>query len=519
VDVFPIGAISHNLEGKELAELYDMKQAGAIAFSDGNKSINDDGFMSRALQYAKGFDALLMVYPENKSIAGKSQINESRTSVLLGMKGIPALAEEMHISRDIFLAEYHNAPIHIHTISTAGSVALIKRAKRDGIRISCDVAAHHLVFTEDLLQDFDSNYKVKPPLRSKADIKALIAGLKDGTIDAVSAQHRPQEIEFKNVEFEIAAYGIIALQTALPMLVKAGLDAQQIASKLAIGPRAVLGLPAAVIRENEDANFTVFNLQQEWVYNATSNYSKSSNSPLLNQTLKGKVNLVYNNRQYKVQSALVAALDKFAEKAGQDASVLKQALFTVFDGEAGFLEKVDAFDAAFDDYPVFDPLREVLFDLLMINFFAVDVQVLEDDYLESEEWEKIEDDTIDRGTELLNLLMYINECHTEGIKPALDDFLKEFLLVEEDEFQDEFEIYEDLISNQQLVESSIEDICSHAAMIDLGEEMEDLFVPFMVFFHQPKATEEALKELEAFSGNAEFDLAVYSLVSTFNANK
>ena len=300
VDVFPIGAISQNLEGKELAELYDMKKAGAIAFSDGNKSINDDGFMSRALQYAKGFDGLLMVYPENKSIAGKSQINESKASVLLGMKGIPALAEEMHISRDIFLAAYHDAPIHINTISTAGSVALIKKAKKDGIKISCDVAAHHLVFTEELLNDFDSNYKVKPPLRSKIDVKALLAGLKDGTIDAISAQHRPQEIEFKNVEFEIASYGIIALQTALPLLVKAGLDAQQIAAKLAVGPRQVLGLPASIIGENEEANFTVFNLQEEWQYNSTTNYSKSSNSPLLNQTLKGKVNLVYNNRQYQV---------------------------------------------------------------------------------------------------------------------------------------------------------------------------------------------------------------------------
>ena len=221
----------------------------------------------------------------------------------------------------------------------------------------------------------------------------------------------------------------------------------------------------------------------------------------------------------KVQNALVAALDKFAESAGEDASALKDTLFTVFDSEIGFLEKVDAFDTAFDDYPVFDELREVLFDLLMINFFAVDVQSLEEDYLESEEWEKIEDETIDRGTELLNLLMYINECHTEGIKPALDDFLKEFLLVEEDEFQDEFEIYEDLISNQQLVESSIEDICSHAGMIDLGEEMEELFIPFMVFFHQPKATEEALKDLDTFSENPEFDLSVYALLSAFNASK
>ncbi len=245
MDVFPVGAISLDLEGKELAELYDMQQAGAVAFSDGEKPVKDDGFMSRALQYAKGFNGLLMVFPENRSIAGKAQVNESKTSVLLGMQGVPALAEEMQICRDIYLADFHDAPIHIHNISTAGAVALIKKAKRDGVKITCDVAAHHLVFTEELLLDFDSNYKVKPPLRGKADVKALINGLKEGTVDAISAQHRPQEIEHKDVEFGIAAYGIIALQTALPLLVKAGLTATQIAAKLAIAPRRILNLPVA----------------------------------------------------------------------------------------------------------------------------------------------------------------------------------------------------------------------------------------------------------------------------------
>lgn len=297
VDVLPIGAVSRDLEGKELAEMYDMQQAGAVAFSDGNKPICDDGFMSRALQYIKGFSGLLMVHPENKSISGKSQINESKTSVLLGMKGVPALAEEMHISRDIFLATYHEAPLHISNISTAGSVALIKKAKKDGLKISCDVAAHHLVFTEELLNDFDSNYKVKPPLRGKSDVKALINGLKDGTIDAVCSQHRPQEIEFKAVEFEIAAYGIIALQTVLPLMLKAGLDATQIAEKLAINPRKLLNLEVPVIAENEVANFTVYHPTQEWEYNATNNQSKSANSPLLNKKLTGKVQLVYNNKQ------------------------------------------------------------------------------------------------------------------------------------------------------------------------------------------------------------------------------
>jgi len=298
VDVLPVGAISQNREAKELAELFDMQQAGAVAFSDGDKALQDDGFMSRALQYAKGFDALLMVYPENKSIAGKSQINESKNSVLLGMKGLPALAEEMHIARDIFLASYNETKIHISNISTAGAVALIRKAKKDGVQVSCDVTAHHLVFTEELLSDFDSNYKVKPPLRGKADVKALIAGLKDGTIDAITSQHRPEEIEFKNVEFEIAHYGIIALQTVLPLLLKAGLDVALIAEKLAINPRKLLNLAVPVVEEGSEANFTVFNTTEKWLYNSASNHSKSANSPLLGTELTGKVTLVYNNNQH-----------------------------------------------------------------------------------------------------------------------------------------------------------------------------------------------------------------------------
>ncbi len=298
VDVLPVGAISQNREAKELAELFDMQQAGAVAFSDGDRALQDDGFMSRALQYAKGFDALLMVYPENKSIAGKSQINESKNSVLLGMKGLPALAEEMHITRDIFLASYNETKIHISNISTAGAVALIRKAKKDGIQVSCDVTAHHLVFTEELLNDFDSNYKVKPPLRGKADVKALLAGLKDGTIDAITSQHRPEEIEFKNVEFEIAHYGIIALQTVLPLLLKAGLDITLIAEKLAINPRKLLNLAVPVVEEGAEANFTVFNATEKWLYNAINNHSKSANSPLMNTELTGKVKLVYNNNQY-----------------------------------------------------------------------------------------------------------------------------------------------------------------------------------------------------------------------------
>lgn len=219
-----------------------------------------------------------------------------------------------------------------------------------------------------------------------------------------------------------------------------------------------------------------------------------------------------------VRTALIASLDKFAAVSGKDSIKLEEGLIEVFSKDLGFLEKVEEFDEVFNEYPAFEELREVFFDLLMINFFANDVKKLEEDYLESDEWADIEEETIDMGTELLNLLLYINECHDERIKPELGDFLKEFLLVEEDEFQDEFHIYEDLISNQNLVESSIEDICSHVGMIEIGDEMKELFIPFMAFFHQPKESEQVITDLQEYSPNKEFDVAVYTLIANFNKN-
>jgi hypothetical protein len=220
-----------------------------------------------------------------------------------------------------------------------------------------------------------------------------------------------------------------------------------------------------------------------------------------------------------VEQAIVASLDQFAAVNKLESLAIEQRLIEVFSKDMNFLEKVAEFDEVFDEHIKFDELREVFFDLLMINFFTSDVNKLEEDYLDSREWENIEEETIDRGTELLNLLLYINECHDEEIKPGLEDFLKEFLLVEEDEFQDEFHIYEDLISNQQLAESSVEDICSNADLLDLSEEMEELFVPFMTFFLQPNVNVNTQQELINFSNNKGFDVAVYTLIANFNKNR
>ncbi len=296
VDIFPYGCISQKREGKDLAEMYDMQKSGAVAFTDGNKAVQDAGLMERALLYSKGFDALVLSYPEDASIAGNAKMNEGAMSTYLGMKGIPNLAEELMIIRDLYLAAYTDSKVHFSTISTAHAVELIKEAKKKGAKVSCDVAAHHLVLTDEAIAGFDSNYKVKPPLRTTEDVKALIKGVKNGTIDAVVSQHQPQEIEFKEVEFEIAKNGIIGLQTVLPLLYKAGLNEEEIVMKLSERPREILGLNAIAIEEGKPANLVLFD-GSNWDYNTKNNFSKSANTPFINQTLNGKVWLTCNNNQ------------------------------------------------------------------------------------------------------------------------------------------------------------------------------------------------------------------------------
>jgi dihydroorotase len=295
VDVYPIGTISHKRDGKDLAEMYDMYLSGAKAFTDGNRPVQDAGLMERALLYTQGFDALILSYPEDTAIAGKAKVHEGEVSTLLGMKGIPSLAEELMIARDLYLAEYTESKIHFSTISTERSVELIKEAKRKGLKVTCDVAAHHLTLTDEALTGFDSQYKVKPPLRTQKDVKALIKGLKDGTIDAIVSQHTPHEVEFKDVEFEVAEYGMIALQTAFSTALSTGLDISLIIEKLAINPRTILNIEPAVIAEGNKANLTLFDTDAVWEYTRQNNQSKSYNSPFIGQNLKGKVLLVYNN--------------------------------------------------------------------------------------------------------------------------------------------------------------------------------------------------------------------------------
>lgn len=217
-----------------------------------------------------------------------------------------------------------------------------------------------------------------------------------------------------------------------------------------------------------------------------------------------------------VKNALAGAANEFAKHIAIDTPAFLAAVQTAFDAEAAFMEKVGLMDEAFDRYADAEPLREVFFDLLMVNFFAEDVNKLEEDYLDSKEWEDIEEETLDRGTELLNVLLYLRECRDEDIEPALDDFLKEFLLVDEDEFQDEHRIYEDVIANQTLMESDLNEIAKVSKKLPEDSEFKELFMPVMAFFYDEEPSEDILSEFAGLSEDPAFETAVYSLLANFN---
>ena len=217
VNLLPIGALTRHSESIDLAELFDMKNAGAVAFYDYKKPVSNPNLLKIALQYASNFDGLVCSFPIETKISGKGIVNEELTSTSLGLKGSPNLAEAMQVARDLFLLEYTEGKLHIPTISTAESVALIREAKNKKLDVTCSVAIHNLCLTDDVLVQFDTNYKVNPPLRIKKDVDALIEGLKDGTIDAISTDHAPHDLASKNKPLEAASFGIVGVETMLPL--------------------------------------------------------------------------------------------------------------------------------------------------------------------------------------------------------------------------------------------------------------------------------------------------------------
>ncbi len=292
VEIKPIGSITNNLEGKELSELYDMHSSGAVAFSDDKNALSNAGLLSRAMLYAKNFNGLLFSFPYDKSVAHHGQINEGIVSTQLGLEGIPALSEELHVSRDLYLAEYNDSRIHIGPLSTAGSIALIRAARNNKINVSCDIAAHQLVFLDDSCTDFDTHFKVLPPFRTENHRLALLEGLKDGTIDIISSDHTPYDVEEKLKEFDLANFGIINLQTAFPIALThlqtiLGLDG--IIEKMAINPRKMLGIEVPTVSLGAKVNLTLYNPSEKWTFTKQDIASKSFNTPFIGTQFTGKV--------------------------------------------------------------------------------------------------------------------------------------------------------------------------------------------------------------------------------------
>lgn len=296
VSVLPIGALTRKSEGRDMAELYDMQQAGAVAFGDFKKAVSNPNLLKLALQYSQNFDGLVMSFPQEDRIALNGQVNEHENSTQLGLKGIPALAEELQITRDLYILEYTGGKLHIPTISTARSVELIRDAKEKGLDVSCSVAIHNLFFTDDMLHEFDTNAKVLPPLRTKSDVKALIVGLKDETIDMVTCDHTPIDSEHKKVEFDNALFGSLGLESALGALLQ--LFSVKTAVKLLTSGKWRFGLGEGVIDEGQPANFSFFNPEGEYTFQKEHILSTSKNSLFLGKQLKGKVYGIMVGQEY-----------------------------------------------------------------------------------------------------------------------------------------------------------------------------------------------------------------------------
>ncbi|GAA4237789.1 dihydroorotase [Postechiella marina] len=295
VSLIPIGALTVASKGEDLAELFDMNTAGAKAFYDYKKPISNPNLMKIALQYASNFDGLVCSYPQENKIAGSGVMNENVVSTYIGLKGNPCLAEELQVARDLFLLEYTGGKLHIPTISTAKSVQLIRDAKKKKLNITCSVAIHNLYFTDSALTDFNTHFKVLPPLRTLDDKLALIEGLKDGTIDMVTSDHNPIDVEHKKVEFDHAKYGTIGLESAFGALqtlftIKKTVD-------LLTKGKSRFGIDTTPINIGNQANITLFNPDTKYTFTSKDIVSKSKNAIFENENLKGKVYGIISNNQ------------------------------------------------------------------------------------------------------------------------------------------------------------------------------------------------------------------------------
>jgi dihydroorotase len=300
IDVYPIGAVTKKREGKELSPMLELAREGAVGFSDDGSPVNDAGMMRLALEYSSMTGLPVIQHAEERSLAAGGVMHEGTMSTKLGMPGIPSVAEETMIGRDIQLLRYCGGKYHVAHISTRGAVALVRAAHRDGLPVTCEVTPHHFTLTDEAVAHYDTNTKMNPPLRTADDVEAMIEGLRDGTIGVIATDHAPHSFDEKEVEFQYAPFGIVGLETALGLAVKALIEPNHLTwpdliAKLSVNPRAILSLPPARIAEGETANLTIIDPDVEWTVDPALFQSKSKNTPFGGWKLKGKAVGIINH--------------------------------------------------------------------------------------------------------------------------------------------------------------------------------------------------------------------------------
>jgi len=293
VNIYPIGAITKGLKGENLSEIGELKEAGCVALSDDGSSVMNSEVLRRGMEYAKGFNMPIISHCEDLNLSKDGQVNEGFISTELGLKGIPNCAEEIMVARDIALSELTGCKLHLAHISSAGSVRIIREAKKRGINITAEVTPHHFTLTEEAVYYYNTNVKVNPPLRTKEDIEAIKVGLREGVIDVIATDHAPHDIDSKNLEFNKAANGIIGLETALPLtlkLVEEGiLSLNEAVSKLTINPAKIIDIKKGSLGIGMDADITIIDPDREYTIDREKFKSKSKNTPFHGWKVKGKV--------------------------------------------------------------------------------------------------------------------------------------------------------------------------------------------------------------------------------------